>query len=111
MPDAFDAALRVLFSDPNGSAPAIYMTAQGAQPRALRVIVEQPSDSVQGNPLGGRVITESLAVELLVADVPAKPAEGSRLQLRGQAYRLSNVTRDKRGRVWRAVLNGVGAGA
>lgn len=104
MPDAFDAALRVLFSDPNGSTAAIYLDAQG-QPKPVRVVVEQGSDRAGGDSLGGRVIAESLAVELLVADVPQRPPEGARLQLRGKSYRLSNVTRDKRGRVWRAVLS------
>lgn len=105
MPDAFDAALRVLFANPDGTTPATYLAAENAAPRALRVVVSMPSDAVQGNPVG-RVIADSLAVQLLVADVPERPATAARLVLRGRNYRLSDVTRDKDGRLWRAVLSG-----
>lgn len=105
MPDAFDAALRVLFANPDGTAPALYAAAENAAPVPLRVIVTTPSDPVQGTSLG-RVIADSVAVQMLVADVPAKPGPGARLTLRGRTYRLSDVTRDKDGRLWRAVLSG-----
>lgn len=105
MPDAFDAGLRVLFSDPHATTPAVYLTAEGALPKALRVLLREPSDAVQGTALG-RVIADSLTAELLVADVPAKPAAGARLLLRGRTYRLADVTRSTDGRVWRAVLSG-----
>lgn len=105
MPDAFDAALRVLFANPDGTTPATYLAAENAPPVAVRAIVTTPSDAVQGNPLG-RVVADSVAVQLLVADVPVKPDNGARLVLRGRTYRLSDVTRDKDGRLWRAVLSG-----
>ena len=105
MPDAFDAALRVLFANPDGSVPALYFVAENAPPVALHVLLTSPSDLVQG-PALGRVIADNRAVQLLVADVPAKPGTASRLVLRGRTYRLSDATRDKDGRVWRAVLSG-----
>lgn len=105
MPDAFDAGLRVLFANPDGSVPALYLTVQNAAPVPLRVLLTTPSDPVQG-PALGRIIADSQAVQLLVADVPVKPDNGARLVLRGRTYRLSDVTRDKDGRLWRAVLSG-----
>lgn len=105
MPDAFDAALRVLFANRDGTVSAIYAADAGAAPLPLRVIVTTPSDPVQGTSLG-RVVADSVAVQMLVADVPAKPGPGARLTLRGRTYRLSDVTRDKDGRLWRAVLSG-----
>lgn len=105
MPDAFDAALRVLFGNPDGTTGATYAVAENTPPLPLRVIVTTPSDPVQGTSLG-RVIADSVAVQMLVADVPAKPGTGARLTLRGRTYRLSDVTRDKDGRLWRAVLAG-----
>ncbi len=104
LPNAFDAGLRVLFSDRNASTPAVYLTADGARPTALRVVLHEPSDAVQGTTMG-RVIADNLVAELLVADVPARPAAGARLVLRGRNYRLSDVTRSTDGRVWRAVLS------
>lgn len=105
MPDAFDAALRVLFANPDGTTGATYAAAENAAPVPLRVIVTTPSAPVEG-PALGRVVADSVAVQMLVADVPTKPGTASRLVLRGRIYRLSDVTRDKDGRLWRAVLSG-----
>ena len=103
-PNAFDAGLRVLFNDRNVGVPAVYITADGARPTALRVVLSEPSDAVQGTTLG-RVIADSLVAQMLVSDVPIRPASGARLVLRGRNYRLSDVTRSTDGRVWRAVLS------
>lgn len=75
---AFAAALSTIFSDTNMAAAALYRPRRGGSPFEVQVIRSSPDrDTDFGE---ARVVTESMRIEVRVADV-SEPADGDRLDI------------------------------
>ena len=94
---AFDAAMAVLFADPNIGRTVIY-TVEGGQPRELRAILRRPDDVTSFG--DARLWSEVTRMDLRVADVPA-PRPGDRVQIDGDAFVIqSEPQRDSERLIW-----------
>jgi hypothetical protein len=93
---AFAAAMDVIFTDPNISAAATYVT--GNQVREVRVVLARP-DVIQDFG-SARVHKESLLIEVRVAEV-SHPSRGDQFFIGGSEYRVQGVPiRDRERLVW-----------
>ena len=104
--NAFDAALRAIFRDPNLSHSATYTPAQQL-PVPLRVVFNEPDQAVKGGFTSARPIAQQLTADLLVADVPIEPDAGCVLQVGTDCYIVAECTQERGGRIWRVVLGDV----
>ena len=94
---AFDAAMAVLFADPNIGRKVIY-TAEGGQPREVRAILRRPDDVTSFG--DARLWSEVTRMDLRVADVPV-PRPGDRVQIDGDAFVIQGEPqRDSERLIW-----------
>ena len=94
---AFDAAVDLLFADPNIGREAIY-TSDGGAPMLVRVVSLQ-ADAITdfGD---ARLWSETNRVDLRVVEVPA-PRPGDRLEIDGEAFLIQGEpVRDRERLVW-----------
>lgn len=94
---AFDAAIAVLFADPNIGRTVIY-TAEGGQPREVRAILRRPDDVTSFG--DARLWSEVTRMDLRGADVPA-PRPYDRVQIDGDAFVIQGEPqRDSERLIW-----------
>jgi hypothetical protein len=98
---AFDAAMAVLFADPNMGRTVIY-TAEGGQPREVRAILRRPDDVTSFG--DARLWSETTRLDLRVAEVPA-PRPGESIQIDGDAFVIQGEPqRDSERLIWTITL-------
>jgi hypothetical protein len=94
---AFDAAIGMLFADPNIGVEAIY-TADGGAPVLVRVVPRR-ADAVTdfGD---ARLWSETIRIDLRIAEVQ-NPRPGDRLEIDGDAFLIQGEpARDRERLVW-----------
>jgi len=94
---AFDAAVNLLFADPNIGRDAVYI-ADGGAPVLVRIVARQ-ADAITdfGD---ARLWSETMRVDLRVAEVP-NPRPGDRLEIDGDAFLIQGApVRDRERLVW-----------
>jgi hypothetical protein len=98
---AFDAAMAVLFADPNIGRTVIY-AAEGGQPREVRAILRRPDDVTSFG--DARLWSEVTRMDLRVADVPA-PRPGDRVQIDSDDFVIQGEPqRDSERLIWTITL-------
>ena len=94
---AFDAAIEMLFADPNIGVEAIY-TADGGAPVLVRLIARRADDVTEFG--DARLWSETTRVDLQVAEVP-NPRPGDRIEIDGDAFLIQGEpVRDRERLVW-----------
>jgi len=94
---AFDAAIEMLFADPNIGVEAIY-TADGGAPVLVRLIARRADDVTEFG--DARLWSETTRVDLQVAEVP-NPRPGDRIEIEGDAFLIQGEpVRDRERLVW-----------
>jgi hypothetical protein len=94
---AFDAAIEMLFADPNIGVEAIYI-ADGGAPVLLRAVVRRPDELTNFG--DARLWSETTRVDLRVAEVP-NPRPGDRIEIDGDAFLIQGEpVRDRERLVW-----------
>ena len=94
---AFDAAVDLLFADPNIGHEAIYISDGGA-PLLVRIVSRQ-ADAISdfGD---ARLWSETTRIDLRVAEV-SNPRPGDRLEIDGEAFLIQGEpVRDRERLVW-----------
>jgi len=98
---AFDAAMAVLFADPNMGRTVIY-TAEDGQPREVRAILRRPDDVTSFG--DARLWSETARLDLRVADV-ATPRPGDRVQIDADEFVIQGEPqRDSERLIWTITL-------
>ena len=94
---AFDAAMAVLFADPNIGRTVIY-TVEGGQPREVRAILRRPDDVTSFG--DARLWSETTRLDLRMAEV-ASPQPGDRVQIDSDAFVIQGEPqRDSERLIW-----------
>lgn len=98
----FSAAIRAIFRDPNMAADAVYRESGASAPQTVRVICRTPDEVANfGN---SRIITETLQIDVMVADLPAVAANDT-FTIDGMVWTVSGQPRRDRDRlIWRIEL-------
>lgn len=94
---AFDAAVAVIFADPNVGRDAVY-TADGGAPVLVRIIARR-ADAVTD--FGeARLWSETTRIDLRIAEV-LNPRPGDRIEIDGEAFLIQGEpVRDRERLVW-----------
>ena len=95
--NAFAAAIKMLFADPNIGVEAIY-TSDGGAPVLVRAVVRRPDEV---NSFGdARLWSETTRVDLRVAEVQ-NPRPGDRIEIDAEAFLIQGEpVRDREQLVW-----------
>ena len=98
----FDAALEVLFTDPNLSTPALYLQSGVGVGRNIRVMRRNPDQLVEFG--SARLLSESVVLDLRVSDCP-ELAPGDRFEIGAEIFVVQGAPRRDRERlIWTAEL-------
>jgi hypothetical protein len=99
---AFTAALDVLFSDPNLSAPALYQQVGIGPEVAIRVMRRSPDRMVEFG--AARLVSDSVVLDVRISDCP-ELAAGDRLEIGAEIFLVQGTPkRDRERLVWTAEL-------
>ena len=105
--NAFAAAARVMFRNPDRSVAALYTPAGGGMALALRIILAQPTDQVAGFG-GNRATAAQNSAEILREDVPERPLKGAVLAFGDRVCRVASpATIDLQNIRWKVTLSDV----
>jgi hypothetical protein len=100
MANAFDVAMRAIFTDPNMATSALYRVGGWEQAKAVRILLRAPDE--QQSWAASKLVSDTMVIEVQVAEV-AEPLKGDTFEVGSQLYRVQGEPlRDGERLVWQA---------